>query len=69
MPQKSLKLTASNLLSSPSRKPCRQVEKSAEHGSPGGVAVSELMEHVSMSFAPHLDRADVRALVDRLAFA
>ncbi len=66
MPQKSLKLTASNLLSSPSRKPCRQVEKSAEHG---GVAVSELMEHVSMSFAPHLDRADVRALVDRLAFA
>ncbi len=54
---------------SPSRELVRLVEKSSEHGSKGGIDLAELMEPVSMRYAPHLDSADVRALVDRLAFA
>ncbi len=68
MPQKSRELTARNA-SYPSRELVRLVEQSSEDASEGSLDVAELMEPVSMSYAPHLHRADVRALVDRLAFA
>ena len=68
MPQKSLELTARST-PYPSRELVRLVEKSSDNGSEGGIDLAELMEPVSMSYAPHLNRADVRALVDRLAFA
>ena len=68
MPQKSFELTAINT-PLPSPQLVRLVEKSSQHGSEGGIDLGELMEPVSMRYAPHLDRADVRALVDRLAFA
>ena len=68
MPQKSLELTARNT-TRPSLELIGLVEKSSEHGSEGGIDLAELMEPVSMRYAPHLDRADVRAFVDRLAFA
>lgn len=66
MPRKSLENTV--MAPSPGRTLVELVEKSAVHPE-HAVAVSELMDQVAMSFAPHLDRADVRALVDRLAFA
>lgn len=66
MPRKSLENTV--LAAAPSRDLVELVEKSAAQPE-SGVAVSDLMDQVAMSFAPHLDRADVRALVDRLAFA
>jgi hypothetical protein len=69
MPQTLRELTARNGSSTPSDALVRLVEKAAEHVSEGVVDLGELMEPVSMQYAPHLDRADVRALVDRLAFA
>ena len=66
MPRKSLENTV--LAQAPGRNLVELAQKSAMHQE-NAVAVGELMDQVAMSFAPHLDRADVRALVDRLAFA